>query len=102
FDFDKATLRPDAAPIVAQVVALLKDNPALKLSVEGNTDNVGGHDYNVKLSQQRAAAVVAELVKAGIAADRLKAAGNGPDKPIADNASSRGRAKNRRVELVKA
>ncbi|MGH8041966.1 MAG: OmpA family protein, partial [Rudaea sp.] len=101
FDFDKATLRPDAAPIVAQVVALLKGNPGLKLSVDGNTDNVGGHDYNVELSQQRAAAVVAALVKSGIAAGRLKSAGYGPDKPIADNDSSRGRAKNRRVELVK-
>jgi outer membrane protein OmpA-like peptidoglycan-associated protein len=101
FDFDKATLRPDAAPIIAQVVALLKDNPDLKLSIEGNTDNVGDHDYNVKLSQQRAAAVVATLVKAGIAADRLTSAGNGPDKPVADNDTTEGRAKNRRVELVK-
>lgn len=101
FDFDKATLRPDAAPIIKQIVALLKDNPDLKLSIEGNTDNVGDHDYNVKLSQQRAAAVVAALVKAGIAADRLKSSGNGPDKPVADNGTTAGRAKNRRVELVK-
>jgi outer membrane protein OmpA-like peptidoglycan-associated protein len=101
FDFDKATLRPDAAPVLAQVTTLLKDNPDLKLSVEGNTDNVGAHDYNVKLSQDRAAAVVAALVKSGIAGDRLKSSGNGPDKPIADNDSTAGRAKNRRVELVK-
>lgn len=101
FDFDKATLRPDAAPVMAQVLALLKDNPALKLSIVGNTDNVGGHDYNVKLSQARAATVVATLVKDGIAATRLKSSGDGPDKPIADNDSSEGRAKNRRVELVK-
>jgi outer membrane protein OmpA-like peptidoglycan-associated protein len=101
FDFDKATLRPDAAPVIAQVLALLKDNPGLKLSVVGNTDNVGGHDYNVKLSQERAASVVAELVKDGIASDRLQSSGVGPDKPIADNDSSSGRAKNRRVELVK-
>lgn len=101
FDFDKATLRPDAAPIMVQVVDLLKSNPDLKLSVEGNTDNVGGHDYNVKLSQDRAATVVAELVTDGIAADRLKSAGNGPDKPVSDNDSSSGRAKNRRVELIK-
>lgn len=102
FDFDKATLRPDAKPVIAQVIALLKDNPDLKLSVVGNTDNVGGHDYNVKLSQQRAASVVAELVKGGIAAGRLQSSGDGPDKPIADNDSSEGRAKNRRVELVKS
>lgn len=101
FDFDKATLRPDAAPIIAQMDALLKSNPDLKLDIEGNTDNVGGHDYNVKLSEARAGTVVATLEKDGIAADRLKAAGNGPDKPIADNGDSRGRAKNRRVDLVK-
>ena len=102
FDFNKASLRPDAAPVIAQVLALLKDNPDLKLSIVGNTDNVGGHDYNVKLSQERAAAVAATLVKDGIGADRLKSSGDGPDKPIADNADSAGRAKNRRVELVKA
>jgi outer membrane protein OmpA-like peptidoglycan-associated protein len=101
FDFDKATLRPDATPIVAQVEALLKGDPDLKLDIEGNTDNVGGHDYNVTLSQKRAETVVATLEKDGIAADRLKATGNGPDKPIADNGDSRGRAKNRRVDLVK-
>jgi outer membrane protein OmpA-like peptidoglycan-associated protein len=101
FDFDKATLRPDAAPIVAQVEALLKGDPELKLDIEGNTDNVGGHDYNVTLSQKRAETVVATLEKDGIAEDRLKATGNGPDKPIADNGDSRGRAKNRRVDLVK-
>lgn len=102
FDFDKATLRPDAAPVIAQVVALLKANPDLKLAIVGNTDNIGGHDYNVKLSQERAAAVVGTLVKDGIAAGRLKSSGDGPDKPIADNNSSEGRAKNRRVELVKS
>jgi outer membrane protein OmpA-like peptidoglycan-associated protein len=101
FDFDKATLRPDAAPVIGQVEALLKDAPDLRLDIEGNTDNVGGHDYNVVLSQKRAETVVAVLEKDGIAADRLKATGNGPDKPIADNGDSRGRAKNRRVDLVK-
>jgi outer membrane protein OmpA-like peptidoglycan-associated protein len=101
FDFDKATLRPDAAPVIGQVEALLKNDPELKLDIEGNTDNVGGHDYNVALSQKRAETVVATLEKDGIAEDRLKATGNGPDKPIADNGDSRGRAKNRRVDLVK-
>ncbi|HET7930772.1 MAG TPA: OmpA family protein [Rhodanobacteraceae bacterium] len=101
FDFDKATLRPDAAPVIAQVLALLKANPDLKLSIVGNTDNVGGHDYNIKLSQARAAAVMATLVKDGIAAGRLQSSGDGPDKPIASNDDSEGRARNRRVELVK-
>jgi outer membrane protein OmpA-like peptidoglycan-associated protein len=101
FDFNKATLKPDAAPVVAQVMKLLKDNPGLKLEIGGHTDNIGGHDYNVKLSQQRAAAIVAALVAQGVAADRLRAAGYGPDKPIADNNKEEGRGKNRRVELVK-
>jgi outer membrane protein OmpA-like peptidoglycan-associated protein len=101
FDFAKAALKPDAAPVIAQVVKLLKDNPSLKLSVDGHTDNIGGHDYNVKLSEQRAAAVVQALVAQGIARERLKSAGYGPDKPIADNSKEEGRSKNRRVELVK-
>jgi len=101
FDFDKAVLRPDAAPVIAQVESLLKSAPDLRLDVEGNTDNVGDHDYNVKLSEDRAEAVVAVLEKDGIAADRLKATGNGPDKPLAGNDDSQGRAKNRRVDLVK-
>jgi outer membrane protein OmpA-like peptidoglycan-associated protein len=102
FDFAKSTLKPDAAPVIAQVLKLLKDNPALKLAIEGHTDNVGGHDYNAKLSQARAGAMVSALVAQGIAAERLKSGGFGPDKPIADNATSEGRAKNRRVELVKS
>jgi outer membrane protein OmpA-like peptidoglycan-associated protein len=83
------------------VVALLKANPNLKLSIQGHTDSIGGHDYNVTLSQARAAAVVAMLKTQGIAAARLTSAGFGPDKPIAPNDTDVGRAKNRRVELVK-
>ena len=101
FDFAKASLKPDAAPIVAQVVKLLKDDPSLKLSVEGQTDNVGTHDANLKLSEQRAAAVTSAIVSAGISRDRVQSAGYGPDKPVADNETGEGRAKNRRVELVK-
>jgi outer membrane protein OmpA-like peptidoglycan-associated protein len=101
FDFNKATLRPDAKPIIAQVLKLLQDNPDLKLSINGHTDNVGLRDYNVKLSQMRAAAVVGSLVAAHIAPDRLNSGGFGPDQPIADNDTEKGRAKNRRVELVK-
>jgi outer membrane protein OmpA-like peptidoglycan-associated protein len=82
-------------------VALMKSNPALKLEIDGHTDNVGAHDYNVKLSQDRAAAVVAALKTAGVDATRLSSNGFGPDKPIADEATAEGRAKNRRVELVK-
>lgn len=91
FDFNKATLKADAAPVVGQVVKLLKDNPGLKLEIGGHTDNIGGRDYNLNLPAQRVAALVAQ----GVAADRLRAAGYGPDKPIADNDKDEGRAKNR-------
>ena len=101
FDFAKAVLQPDAAPVIGQVVKLLQDNPALKLSVEGHTDNVGGDDYNMKLSTARAAAVLAAVTAQGVGKDRLGSQGFGAGKPIADNASGEGRAKNRRVELVK-
>jgi outer membrane protein OmpA-like peptidoglycan-associated protein len=101
FDFNKATLRPNAKPIIDQVIALMKNNPDLKLEIDGHTDSIGGHDYNVKLSQDRAAAVVAAVVAGGIDKARLKSTGFGPDKPIADNTKPDGRAKNRRVELVK-
>jgi outer membrane protein OmpA-like peptidoglycan-associated protein len=68
----------------------------------GHTDNVGGYDYNVGLSQRRAAAVVKELSgRHGVATARLKPAGAGPIAPVAPNDTEGGRAKNRRVELVK-
>lgn len=101
FDFAKATLKPDAKPVIAQVLALLKDNPGYKLTIEGHTDNVGGAESNQKLSEARAAAVVAALVAGGIDASRLSSKGYGLSQPIADNKTSEGRAKNRRVELVK-
>ena len=101
FAFNKAILKPDAQPIIAQVVTLMNANPDLKFSVEGHTDSIGLHDYNVKLSQDRAAAVVAALEAQSIAASRLSSTGFGPDKPIAPNETDLGRAKNRRVELVK-
>ena len=102
FDFDKASLKPDAAPVIAQVMQLLKDNAGLKLRIEGHTDIIGTREHNQTLSEARAKAVVAALIASGIAADRLSAAGFGPDQPIADNENPEGRAKNRRVELVKS
>ncbi len=101
FDTDKSTLKPDAAPQVAQIVALLKANPTLDVFVDGHTDNVGSATTNKPLSQARAQSVVQELVKQGIDASRLSARGFGPDAPIADNRLEEGRALNRRVELVK-
>ena len=101
FDFDKAIIKPESRPIVNEVIRMMKQSPDLKLSINGYTDNVGTHEYNVKLSQARAAAVVEALAKAGIEADRLSSAGFGDSNPIDDNGKPEGRAKNRRVELVR-
>ncbi len=100
FDTDKATLRPDAQPTLAEVRKLLAENPALRLAVEGHTDNAGTPAHNQQLSEARARAVVAALADAGPPADRLQAAGFGQTRPVADNATEAGRAQNRRVELV--
>lgn len=101
FDVDKATIKPDSLPIVEQIVALLKQNPALRLSIEGHTDNTGARQRNKTLSEQRAKAVTDAIVKQGVERARLTSTGWGQDKPIADNATDEGKAKNRRVELVK-
>ncbi|MFB3819033.1 MAG: CsgG/HfaB family protein [Candidatus Methylomirabilales bacterium] len=101
FDVDKATIKPDSLPIIEQIVALLKQNPTLRLSIEGHTDNTGSRQRNKTLSEQRAKAVTDAIVKQGVERARLTSAGWGQDKPIADNATDEGKAKNRRVELVK-
>jgi outer membrane protein OmpA-like peptidoglycan-associated protein len=101
FDFNKATIRPDGKPIIAQVVKLMQNNPGLNLAVNGHTDNIGTRNYNLTLSKERAAAVADALVASGISRSRLNSDGFGPDQPVADNDTEKGRAKNRRVELVK-
>jgi outer membrane protein OmpA-like peptidoglycan-associated protein len=102
FDTDKADLKPESQPTLKEIADLLKQESAMKLYIVGHTDNVGGFDYNVGLSERRAATVVKELTgKYGVAAVRLKPAGVGMLSPVAPNDSEQGRAKNRRVELVK-
>jgi outer membrane protein OmpA-like peptidoglycan-associated protein len=101
FDFDKADIRPESQPIIDEMVKLLKNNPALNLTIEGHTDNIGAPDYNRRLSDARARSVLAALIGRAIDGGRLEAVGYGQDKPIADNSAEEGRAKNRRVELVK-
>ena len=100
FDTGKATLQADAAPQLDQIAQMLKAAP-LKLEIAGHTDNVGKPEDNQKLSEARAQTVRQELLKRGPAADRLTAKGYGQSSPIADNRAEEGRAKNRRVELVK-
>jgi len=101
FAVDKADILPESQPQLDQVLALLQQDPALDLSIEGHTDDTGAAAHNRKLSEARAQAVVAALAARGVAASRLASAGFGPDRPVADNASEQGRAKNRRVELVR-
>ncbi len=101
FDFNKATLRPESAPVLQSIVDMMRDDPALKIEVGGHTDNVGTPAYNLKLSQARAASVVAWLGQNGVAQGRLTAVGYGLTRPVADNDSEEGRAKNRRVEIAK-
>lgn len=101
FDTDKATLQPDGKKAVAEITAVMKNDKDLKLAIHGYTDNSGNQAHNQSLSENRAKAVVKELVAAGIEASRLSARGFGSRQPVADNATAGGRAKNRRVELLK-
>jgi len=101
FDTGKATLRDSAQGQLEQICALLQNQPDLKLSVEGHTDNTGTPEGNRLLSGQRARSVMKDLVDRGIDASRLAASGWGQERPIADNRTEEGRSKNRRVELVK-
>jgi outer membrane protein OmpA-like peptidoglycan-associated protein len=100
FDSGKYTLKPEAREKLAKVSGILLAYPNLKVQVEGYTDNVGGEQYNLTLSQQRGDAVRAYLVSQGVSPDNITATGYGMSNPIADNATSAGRAQNRRVQMV--
>ncbi len=100
FDTAKATLRPESDGVLRAVLTVLKDHPEIKhVRVEGHTDNRGGVAYNRGLSQRRAAAVVAWLVKQGIKPARLTSEGFGLHRPIDTNDTAEGRQNNRRVEF---
>ncbi len=101
FDVDKATLKEESTKQLQHVVTLMKDNPQLMLEVQGHTDDQGSDDYNLKLSQHRAETVVAYLGLFGIDSSRLVPKGYGESTPVMPNTTEEGRAKNRRVELVK-
>jgi OmpA-OmpF porin, OOP family len=102
FDTGKSDIKPESAQAIGEVAKLLGKDPGLNVYVVGHTDNVGGLDANMSLSQARANAVVQSLVRDHkVAASRLKAYGDGPYAPVTTNDTEEGRAKNRRVELVK-
>jgi outer membrane protein OmpA-like peptidoglycan-associated protein len=101
FDIGKSTIKPESMGEINRIAKLMQDNPDLKFSVEGHTDNTGSAAANQTLSDARSKAVVDKLVEMGVAKDRLTSAGKGQNSPIADNGTDEGRAKNRRVEFVK-
>ena len=101
FDTNKAVIKPESAALLKEIVALLKKNTALKLRIEGHTDNIGVAAANKALSEKRAQSVLAALKAEGIDTARLSATGWGSERPIAGNATEADRARNRRVELVK-
>lgn len=101
FDTGKSVIKSESKPIIEQIVQMMKADGDLQIRVEGHTDNVGSPASNKTLSEDRAKAVVSALVAQGIDPKRLSASGYGQEKPIADNKTEEGRAKNRRVELVK-
>lgn len=101
FDSGKSTIKKESMPIIEQIIEMMKQAPDIKLSVEGHTDSDGSNESNLKLSEARAKAVVEAITKGGIEAARLSFAGFGEEKPIADNSTAEGKAKNRRVELIK-
>jgi outer membrane protein OmpA-like peptidoglycan-associated protein len=101
FKSGSATVDPKSYGLIEQIAAGIKTVPEGKhIVVAGHTDDRGGKAMNVTLSKKRAEAVIAHLVRAGIARTRLSAEGYGPNKPIADNKTEEGRAKNRRVEFI--
>ncbi|MGI9511883.1 MAG: OmpA family protein [Anderseniella sp.] len=102
FDFDKATIRPEAASTVADIAETLRVNPGWRLMINGHTDSIGKESYNLKLSQRRAASVKAMLVNThGVSPDRLETQGFGSSVRKGRNDTLQGRKLNRRVELVR-
>jgi outer membrane protein OmpA-like peptidoglycan-associated protein len=100
FDFNKSTLTPAGKGKVADAARTLKDNPSIHVEVGGHTDSIGSDAYNQRLSERRAKTVADELTRDGISASRLTVRGYGERKPVADNKTEAGRARNRRVEIV--
>jgi outer membrane protein OmpA-like peptidoglycan-associated protein len=100
FDVDEATLKSDARLRLAKLAGILLILPDQSVQIEGHTDSTGSVDHNLTLSQKRANAVLSLLTSQGLGQTRLEAIGFGMDRPLADNGTSEGRRRNRRVELV--
>jgi OmpA-OmpF porin, OOP family len=101
FETAKSAISAESQTTIGNIAAMLSENPSLKISIEGHTDNTGNPTSNKLLSQNRAKAVMDALIEKGIASSRLSSKGWGQEKPVADNTTPDGKAKNRRVEIVK-
>ena len=99
FDFDKSNIKSEAGAILDRLVAFMNENKDKNASLSGHTDNVGSDAYNQALSERRTASVKDYIVKKGVDSGRVSGQGFGESKPIADNKTAEGRAKNRRVEI---
>jgi outer membrane protein OmpA-like peptidoglycan-associated protein len=100
FEFNKATIKPESRPTLDAVAKFLKEHPTQNIALTGHTDNIGGFEFNIRLSQMRAEAIAMDLSQTyGIEAGRMVTKGLGPQAPAASNDTEDGRAKNRRVEL---
>ncbi len=100
FDYDRATIRPESLPLLERIAEAMKTHPQLRIEVRGHTDDRGSEDYNLRLSQRRADAVVEALVQMGVERSRLRAVGFGESRPLVENTSEENRARNRRTEFV--
>jgi flagellar motor protein MotB len=100
FDFKKSELKPESYTQLDRLIEQLNQCPKMRIEVSGHTDNIGLDDFNMKLSQERAASVVNYLIDHGIKSDKISAKGYGKTRPVADNNSEEGRQKNRRVEFT--
>jgi OOP family OmpA-OmpF porin len=99
FDFGKATIRKESNKTLDEAISVLKQYAELRIMISGHTDNVGEAPKNIELSQQRAAAVKEYMVGKGIDTGRIETRGAGPNEPVADNATDKGRQENRRIEF---
>lgn len=100
FDFNKATIKKEYIPVLDEVVKFLKENPNVKVRIEGFTDDIGSKKYNNELALKRAKTVADYLISNGISRDRIQTVGYGKERYIAPNNSSIGRLTNRRVEFI--
>ena len=100
FATNETTILPESMPAMQDLYDLMNENPEIRIRITGHTDNVGSDEANQKLSEGRANSVRDDLIRRGIAPERIEAEGKGESQPITTNDTEEGRAQNRRVEFV--